>query len=209
MDTAEALERATSILQDPEGVRWASDEIIANMNTVQRAFCARTGILRTIATLELDPTQDSATAFFKTPDDFLELLSLRVDGGKPLDRVTEGEMPAGWETQTGTPTGYLFGEYGPTLFRLWPDPDTAVTVRASHERTPKDLSDYDPEVPDTWVMALVYGAVALCYLKDAETKDPNKAAIYQQMYEAILADCLQRSSRSFDRSVRRSAIRPF
>jgi hypothetical protein len=208
MTTADLLEQCATILQDPDGVRFGAPLLTAHMNTVQRDFVSRTGLLATIGSLSLDTTQTPATCFYAAPVDLLELKGVTAAGVR-LGRVTEDDCPDDFETRGGASDSYLFGEYGPSLVRLYPDPGGAVAVRCSYLRTPSDLATNDPEIPATWQMALVYGAVALCYLADSETEEQAKAANYQQLYEGLVGDCMTRSSRKLDASTRRPPFHAF
>lgn len=205
MSTAlELLAIVTATLNDAAYTRWPKAELLGYMNEAQRDIARRTGLFRTVATLAVDATQTPATAFYTMPADMLELKRLTLDGDQ-LHRTTLEALGDRAEDVTGRASEYLYGDYGPTLLRLYPYPTTATTgLKAYFVRRPATLAlDADvPEVPEDYQMALPYYAIARAYLKDFEAKDPAKGEAFRQMYENEVANLARVAARQFDASPR-------
>lgn len=198
MNANELSNAVLRTLGDPEGDRWGADEVMGYLDEAHRDMLTRTGGNRDSSTLTVDADRTPATAFFTLPSNLLRLDRLSVNGAL-VDRVELAEMHEGWESDTGASVGYLLGPWGFKTLRAWPDPGASATVTAYYTTTPASLSvETTPAVPEAYHTALVHGAVARAYLKDFEAKDPQKAGVFQQMYERAVVELRTLAQMGFD-----------
>lgn len=197
---AQMQQRVSQYLQDPTNARWDISTIGPFINDGYRDFCRNSKILKKTATLSVDSTQDPNTAFYIVPSDMLELEA--VWNNKQHQEVTfVNALPWNWETISGVPTRYIYGDFGLGLIRLYPYPTTAsTTLKVYYTYMPSDLtvSGDTPVIPGIYHLALVYYAVAQCYLQDGQYRDPTKGQQFMQLYMKELADASARAARRFN-----------
>lgn len=196
MTLNDLIDNVTRTLGDTDNARWTPDEITRYLNDGQRILNAEAEILKTMVVLTMATAGlpgDSATAYYTLPSDVVKLKRVE-NAGAELERVGLtffGNSSVDWTAEQGTPQYYLYGDYGPTLIRLYKDPGASLSaLRAYYLRNPQDLTSLGkPEVPDIHHQALGFYAVSRAYTKDFEYRDPSKAQAFGSMW----AEAVQRA----------------
>ena len=249
--------KAQVYLQDTAGARWDPTAVITPfVNDGQRDFARGSKIIKKQATPLSASTNYPGPpgAFYALPTDLLELEAVRCNG---IEMVASSIKAMGWnwDTQTGQPVRYLYGDFGLSDIRVWPYPQggqawqpgtgyaagsqvvngvsvylctqtgvsgsapgptatsgvivdggvhwsyvtVAPVVTIYYTAIPSDLSGSQTSVlPGIYHNALVWYAVAQCYLEDGMFKDPIKGAAFEQLYQRELADATARAGRGFN-----------
>lgn len=98
-----------------------------------------------------------------------------------------------WRNDTGTPNYYIPSTFGLNVLRFYPFDITAESdlVLFYNQRPTLLVNTTDLcALPPAYHMALVYYTVMMCYLRDIQQKDPAKAKIFGELYEAELSQLL-------------------
>jgi hypothetical protein len=200
MDLAGLRATTRTLLDDATGpYLWPDEDIDRRLNNAVREACLRARLLR--ADAESDPKLCLLTvkpeSGGRVPFD-ASILVIRTgslsDGSHPLRMMSSDDMDRqepGWDSGrqcTGRPC-YIVVDLGQKILRLWPAPDTTVTLRLRAWRVPTEnewMSDGSDEpviiIPDP--EELCHWAAHECYLvKDAELFDADAAARHLGLFE--------------------------
>lgn len=175
---------------------WSGEEIVSYLNEAVQEACERAKLIEDRSTgLTLAPGQDT---YILHPSVFeIKRLAFR---GRPLDETSvealDAECP-GWEARTGLPRCFVFEQASgaqPPKVRLVPTPTVAesasITVyRGALKPLSADIDTARPEIPERFHERLLDWVMHRAYLKqDADTFDPNKAAVSLGLFTQSFGD---------------------
>lgn len=209
MNAASQVTRVSEFLQDLGNIRWPATLILEYLNDGQRDFARSTSLDQKLSTpLAVSGTTPS-NAFYTLPSDFLEIAaggvwSLVNGFNLQLRAATPNELGSNWDIRSSSqPFSYIWPlEFGLTELRVWPIPPAALTgVTLYYVYLPPDLvaggSPTTSVLPQQYHLALVYYAVAMCYLQDSQFRDPSKYTLYWDKYQRELKDAQRAAERRF------------
>jgi hypothetical protein len=187
-----------------DGAFWNSTEVSTWLNEAQADFAIRTLSVREAKLITLT----AGTALYELPPNTIRILRVTHDK-KPLHQENEprlDRLEPTWETATpSTPKAYLYGLDGADKVKFYPAPDAAAAVKVlnvSVALIPADLSgDTDiSKIPDEYHHALVLYALSRAFLKEGDTRNPEKASIFWQQYEDQIDLASDQVTKSMNRS---------
>ena len=205
MQFVELQTRTAEYLEDTANAQWSLALVKQYLNDGARDFARRTKAYRRLSAVLSASATTPANAFYTLPTDLLELEAVHDTvndewlGARSTDTLTES-----WDTETGNPSWYLYGEFGWTELRVYPYPASALTgLKVYYTALPAAMSANSDEptgIPPVYHSALVYYAVAACYRRNFEDADQAKAAEFAGLYERELADAMGRTTRKMNGS---------
>lgn len=200
MQFSEMQTRVAAILEDTGNTQWSLTLVKQYINDGLRDFAKRTKAYHKLSSALSASATTPTSAFYTLPTDLLEVEAVHDTVNDVwLERRDVDSLPPSWDTETGTPAWYLFGEFGWTELRVYPYTASALTgLKVYYTALPADLSadaDVPTGIPAVYQIALVYFAVAACYRRNFEGQDPAKAAEFQGMYEREVEDAIGRIGR--------------
>lgn len=146
---------------------------------------------------------DTAFAFYSVPSDIHELESVWVNGYH-VPQARASRLPYQWDIETcsstAEPTAYIYGDFGLSVLRFWPYPIDAAytTAKVYYTALPALMAsntDKPTGIPDRYMVALVYYAVAMCYRRNFEDNDRRKSEEFMGLYLDQIRDCQGRIER--------------
>lgn len=200
MQFSELKTRVAEYLEDTSNAQWSAALVGQYINDAVRDFARRTKCYRRLSAALSASATTPTNAFYTLPTDLMELEAVEdtVNNNWLRPRSVD-TLPETWATETGTPSWYLFGEFGWTELRVYPYPTSALTgLKVYYTALPATMSattDTPTGIPDVFHVALVYFAVAACYRRNFEDADRAKAAEFQMLYEREVEDAIGRVGR--------------
>lgn len=170
---------------------WADEELDAFANDAQNEACRRARLLIDSSTEEITLISLSAgEATYPLDPRILFLRRVKMTGvSQKLRPVSYKDLDThqpDWQDETGEPRHYV-PDMDTDLFRPYPTPEVAGTVRLTVVRLPLAPMVDDGDVPEVkphlheslldWVCHRAYSK------QDADTQDDEKAAIYLARFE--------------------------
>lgn len=164
-------------LQEPQSTgRFSDAELDSYINRGQAEVADQLEPL--VKTTSLSYTSGEATQ--PLPDDLLRIHRASIGGTtlRTTDPLALDATSTTWEGVTGTPTHYFI--QGNDL-RLYPIPDSAVTVDVTHSYLPADLVDDTDEVslPGWMEEGVILYALGLALESDMDNRSGNAYQKYQ------------------------------
>lgn len=194
------IDRAADVLQDLTNVRWTVNELIRWLNTGQRqVVMLRPDAKYTLASVILvqGTKQTLPAGSLKLLDVIRNMGANGTTPGNVIRLISREVLDAqspDWHTvanASGIIKHYMYDVRTPLNYYVFPQvPATPVVeVEIAHSVAPTDLATAASSVdlPDTYENAMVDYLLFRTYSKDAEyAGDPNRAAMYYQMFMAGL-----------------------
>jgi hypothetical protein len=205
MDFSTLQTRVSEYLEDTSNAQWSLALVKQYLNDAVRDFARRTKSYRRLSAALTASATTPTNAFYTMPTDILEVEAVH-DTVNDLWLAPRGvdTLPPSWDTETGNPSWYLYGEFGWTELRVYPYPASALTgLKLYYTALPATMdgnSDTPTGIPDVYHVALVYFAVAACYRRNFEDADRAKAAEFQTLYEREVEDAIGRIGRKMNGS---------
>lgn len=201
MDFSTLKTRVSEILEDTSNAQWSAALVGQYVNDAARDFARDTKCIKKLSAALSAAATTPANAFYTLPTDLLEIESVWWNG-EHIPFAAAVELPYQWDTQTGsTPFRAIYGDFGTTELRVYPYPSSALTtLKVYYTAVPAAMSgnsDTPTGIPSVYHIALVYGAVAMCYRRNFEDADRPKAAEFFAMYQHEVVDCIARTGRRF------------
>lgn len=207
VDFLELQTRAREILEDTgTNLQWSDVILKRYLNDAAQDFAIRTKCIRKYSgALSASTTFDATKpyAFYALPTDIHELESVWVNGYHvPQARVSR--LPYQWDIETcssaAEPTAYIYGDFGLSVLRFWPYPIDAAytTAKVYYTALPTLMvsnTDKPTGIPDRYMVALVYYAIAMCYRRNFEDNDRRKGEEFMGLYLDQIRDCQGRIER--------------
>lgn len=170
---------------------WSDDKVDRYLNEAESDAARRAGLL---VDSQSEASECEVLASELSGDLHQSVIYIRrarmASGGQLVPRVSRAmdeEFP-GWEDSSASTPMIFVPDWQSGKLRLWPNPQSNVTVKMTVVRTPleKMVADSDePEIPERYHPALVYGAMARAYLKqDSDTFDAQKSADNEALFAA-------------------------
>jgi len=175
-------------LQDTTDVSFSVAELLRYINRGATEFCATTGCLQDLTTINTD----GATYYFTLSSSCTNLVVVYgVEyAGVPLSRTYRHEVTYQFGASTGTPTAWY--EYKGTLYidlkATTATGSSALTV--FYIRTPTDIATEGAtfDFPNEWESAIVSYALARCYKSQRDTiLAEQEMQKYETMRQTALA----------------------
>jgi len=186
MATLAQLRSRFYLMAADDGAYWNTTEVDTWLNEGQADFATRTLSVRNTKTIVLN----AGTAVYSLPAGTIRILRVTHDK-KPLYQENEprlDRLDPTWESAVAaTPKAYLYGLDGAEKIKFHPAPDATAagkTLTVSVATIPADLvTDVDvSDIPDEYHHALILYALSRAFLKDGDTRNPEKASIFYQQY---------------------------
>lgn len=187
-----------------DGAYWNTTEVNTWLNEGQIDFATRTLSVREAKPIPLT----TGTALYDLPAKTIRILRVTHDK-KPLYQENEprlDRLEPTWESATaGSPRAYLYGLDGAEKIKFYPAPDAtaaAKTLTVNVALIPAELTlDTDvSKIPSEYHHALVLYALSRAFLKDGDTRNPEKAAIFNQQYNDQVDLASDQVTKSMNRS---------
>lgn len=196
MNRTSIRNRIRTYLKDTDSDRyqWIDTTLNTWIDDVEDDIARVTEVLRSRVTAESVAGQ---LAFFDAPSYTTDIKSVSYNGILlPPLTVEEAYVfsPYGdWEGEIlSIPMGVILQEWGKRRFRVYPAPPAALdaskfTIHISHTPTVHMTADnHEPQIPEPYHVAVVYGAVAHAYLEDFDMLHPEKAKAFMVLYNRVL-----------------------
>lgn len=171
---------------DSVQLRWTNEELVANINEAINQVYRRTNYTKDTWSLSVI----AGTTTYAIPSYIKEIVSgRRADGQSLTEESLDFFMDSSvFNTQTGDLKKYIPDVKTGNL-QLYPKPDANETVIFYVYRLPKTKLSWfsyesSPELAEDYQIPMLFGAAALCYMKDeANTFDPNRAAYLNSLFD--------------------------
>lgn len=205
MQFSEIQTRVREYLEDENSssYQWSATIVKRYINDAVRDFARRTKCYKRLSSALSASATTPTSAFYTLPTDLLEIEAVQDTVHDVwLVKTAIDLLPGNWETDTGNPYAYLFGDFGWSELRVYPYTASALTgLRVYYSALPADMTldaNTPTGIPDVYHSSLVYYAVAACYRRNFEDNDVRKAAEFQALYERDVADAMGRVGRKMD-----------
>jgi hypothetical protein len=184
------IERASTILQDPDNTRWPENELLNWLNDGQREVALfKPDAYPKVDTVALDEgTRQSI------PDGGSQLLDvLRNQGGGVVTLVSRSVMDEhrpDWHQvdSSAEVKHFMFDERNPKTFWVYPPNDGTGSVEVLYSAAPEDVAVEDTIlIDDTYANALVDYILYRAYMKDADyaANDQRAANQYNRFLSSL------------------------
>ena len=167
-------------------LRWTNEELVSYINEAISQVYRRTNPIKDF--YQLNITADINT--YPIPSYILEILKVKGGNGRPLQVKSMDDF---WDLQSyntfkGEPNSF-FPDVEQGNIRIYPTPLSADTLDMMIYRLPKSRLSWGnpgevPELREEYQIPMLFGAAALCYLKDeANTLDPQRSNTLTLMFD--------------------------
>lgn len=169
-------------LQDTTDLSFGTAELLRYINRGAKEFCATTGCLQDVATINTDGAYHSwsLSASLTNP-----VIVFSVEfAGVPLGRTYHHEVTYDFGGSSGTPVAWYEAKGRLYVDSIPPVASGVSALTVWYLRTPTDMtavsSDFD--FPDEWDSAIINYAIARCH---HSTRDTVLEATHMAKYEAM------------------------
>lgn len=175
---------------------WTGEEIVSYLNEAVQEACERAKLIEDRSmSPALVPGQDT----YSLHPSVFEIKRLAFQG-RPLEEASVDALDSdcpGWEICSGVPRCFIFEQASgaqPPKVRLVPTPAHVGTVsvtayRGALKPLSADINQSRPEIPERFHERLLDWVMHRAYLKqDADTFDPNKAAVSLGLFVQAFGD---------------------
>lgn len=165
---------------------WTVNEVVRFLNERLARFLIETGIIQTMAVLNLTPAPDNVYRF---PSDLQLVRRLSIVGGNKLLRIDPQQLDngyPGWESQTNaTPFAYVEEPQDPLSFRLVYPLSGAISLRLFYTAQPPTITSTctNLPLPAAFTPAIKWGIMADMLSKQGEANDPQRATLCESRFD--------------------------
>lgn len=167
-------------------LRWTNEGIVSNINEAIKQVYRRTNPIKDIVSLPIT----TGTNTYSLPAYILSIENVKRSTG---EQVSVRSLDSLWglqdlDTRTGDPIHFI-PDVTLNTIQFYPTPLVADTLKLMVYRLPKITLSWEdneviPELREEYHIPMLFYAAHLCYMKDeANTLDPNRAAIFSAMFD--------------------------
>lgn len=166
-------------------LRWTNEELVDNINEAIRQVYRR---INPIVDVYYLTVQEGVSDYTLKPYVLKVLSGRREDGVSLKEKSIHDYTFKDFESNTGLLVSFIPDQLTNKI-RIYPIPLTDEVVTFHIHRLPKvnltwDSPDNSPELREEFQIPMLNYAAYKCYLKDeANTYDPNRAAIFQTNFD--------------------------